>query len=320
MNRNLCKQVINNGGTLTPILINSKDSNGLGLMNPSVYNDNGKLILNLRNVNYTLYHCENGQIFNNRWGPLAYLNPENDPHLRTTNFLCTFDENLYVKDFTKVDMRLDVKPIWEFVGLEDARLVRWNSHLYMCGVRRDTTTNGEGRMEFTELDSSRVEMYRHRIQPPKPTYCEKNWMPVIDMPYHFVKWANPTEVVKVDIDKGTSESVVLKPGVGNLQNMRGGSQVITYNDKRICLIHELNFFRNKLQQKNATYTHRFVTWDMDWNIVNISEPFSFMGGEIEFCCGMTEYKDDILVSFGFQDNAAYLLKIPKQYFETICSN
>jgi hypothetical protein len=313
VNRNLCKKVINNGGTLTPILINAKDSTGLGLMNPSVYNDNGSLILNLRNVNYTLYHCENGQIFNNRWGPLAYLNPENDPHLRTTNFYCTFDENLYVKDFTKVDMRLDVTPIWEFVGLEDARLVRWDDHLYMCGVRRDTTTNGEGRMELTEI-VNKVEIGRYRIQPPKPAYCEKNWMPVIDLPYHFVKWANPTEVVKVDILKGTSESVIVKPGVGNLQNMRGGSQVITYNSKRYCLIHELNFFRNKLQQKNATYTHRFVVWDMEWNIEHISEPFSFMGGEIEFCCGMTEYKDDILVSFGFQDNAAYLLKIPKNYF------
>lgn len=314
MNRNLCKKVINNGGTLTPLLINSKDSNGLGLMNPSVYNDNGELIVNLRNVNYTLYHCENGQIFNNRWGPLAYLNPENDPHLRTTNFYCTLDENLYIKDYKKVDMKLDVTPIWEFVGLEDARLVRWDGHLYMCGVRRDTTTNGEGRMELTEIVDT-VEVNRYRIQPPKPSYCEKNWMPVVDTPYHFVKWANPTEVVKVDIDKGTSETVVIKPGFGNLQNMRGGSQVITYNGNRYCLIHELNFFRNKLQQKNATYTHRFVVWDMDWNIVKITEPFSFMGGEIEFCCGMTEYKDNIIVSFGFQDNAAYLLKIPKKYFD-----
>jgi hypothetical protein len=36
-----------------------------------------------------------------------------------------------------------------------------------------------------------------------------------------------------------------------------------------------------------------------------------MGAEIEFACGMTEYKDQILITFGFQDNAAYLLAVNK---------
>ena len=31
---------------------------------------------------------KNEQKFQGRWGPLAYLHPENDPHLRTTNFFC----------------------------------------------------------------------------------------------------------------------------------------------------------------------------------------------------------------------------------------
>jgi len=40
-----------------------------------------------------------------------------------------------------------------------------------------------------------------------------------------------------------------------------------------------------------------------------------MDGEIEFCTGLTEYNNNLLITFGFQDNAAYLLKMPIEYFE-----
>jgi hypothetical protein len=109
---------------------------------------------------------------------------------------------------------------------------------------------------------------------------------------------------------------ILKPGTGEHQDMRGSSQVIPYKGKRICIIHEVDLFKNKLGQKDGKYTHRFVIWDMDWNIEHISEPFSFMDGEVEFCCGLTEFKDDLLVTFGFQDNAAYILRMPQAFFDT----
>ena len=36
---------------------------------------------------------------------------------------------------------------------------------------------------------------------------------------------------------------------------------------------------------------------------------------IEFSCGMSQYKDDLLITFGAQDNAAYILKISKSVVE-----
>jgi hypothetical protein len=42
-----------------------------------------------------------------------------------------------------------------------------------------------------------------------------------------------------------------------------------------------------------------------------------MDGEIEFCCGLAEWKGDLLLSFGFQDNAAYLLHIPKNNIKKV---
>jgi GR25 family glycosyltransferase involved in LPS biosynthesis len=319
---NLVKKVLDSGGSITPLLIPSDLTNGTGLMNPSIYVDKGKLILNLRHVNYTLYHCEGEQLFINRWGPLSYLNPENDIHLRTTNWICELNDDLTIKNWNKVDTsKLDVEPVWEFIGLEDGRLVRWDDKLYLCGVRRDTKTNGEGRMELSELKKHK-EVKRSRIEPPNDpnSYCEKNWMPIIDMPYHFVKWTNPTEVVKVNPETNTSETIILKEGVGPHQNLRGGSQIIPYGDDRICIIHEVDLWKNKLEQKDAKYTHRLVIWDKDWNIKHISEPFSFMGGEIEFCCGLAKYQDNLLITFGFQDNAAYILKMPITFLDNFIRN
>ena len=174
-------------------------------------------------------------------------------------------------------------------------------------------------MELSEIVDNK-EIRRDRIEPPNDpnSYCEKNWMPVLDIPYHYVKWANPTELVKVDRDTGTSKTIHLKNAIGNLQNLRGGSHIIPYKNKRICIIHECDLWKNKLNQKDAKYTHRFVMWDLDWNIEWISDSFSFMDGEIEFCCGLAEYNNELLISFGFQDNASFLLRMPTKYFDEIC--
>jgi FkbM family methyltransferase len=317
MGNNFAKQVIENGGSIHPLLLPSTETGGTGIMNPSIFIDGNKILCNIRHVNYTLFHCEGEQLFGNRHGPLAYINPENDVKLRTNNFLCELNKDFTIKTYNKIDTtKLDIEPVWEFIGLEDARVVRWEDKLFFTGVRRDTKTNGEGRMELSEIVDNK-EIRRDRIQPPNDpnSYCEKNWMPVLDIPYHYVKWTNPTELVKVDRDNGTSETIHLKNGFGNLQNLRGSSHIIPYKNKRICIIHECDLWKNKLNQKDAKYTHRFVMWDLDWNIEWISDSFSFMDGEIEFCCGLAEYNNELLISFGFQDNAAFILKMPTKYFE-----
>jgi hypothetical protein len=317
---NLVKSVIDNGGDIFPLIIPSHITNGTGLMNPSIFNYDGNLICNLRHVNYTLYHCEGTQIFGNRHGPLAYLNPENDLHLKTNNFMLELNDELEIQNWGKIDTsKCDVEPLWEFWGLEDARVVRWDNNLWISGVRRDTTTNGQGRMELSKLDSDYKEVERYRIEAPvnKDSYCEKNWMVVEDLPFHYVKWANPTEVVRANINDLSSETIVLKDGFGELQNMRGSSQVIRWGDYRICVIHETNLWKNKLDQRNAKYTHRFVIWDLEWNIKHISNSFSFMDGEIEFCCGMTFHNEDLLISFAFQDNAAYILRVPQTHIKSV---
>jgi len=313
--------VIENGGSIHPLIIPSSDTAGLGLMNPSIYNDNNRILVNIRSINYTLYHSEASQRFIQRWGPLSYLNPENDVKLKTNNFICVLNDDLEIIYHSKVNTsKLDRVPVWEFHGLEDARIVRWDGKLYISGVRRDVKENGEGRMELSEIEFHKNgvrEIKRYRIPDPlddDKVYCNKNWIPILDMPYHYVKWTNPLEIVKYDIKDKSCKTVLLKKERQPYKfDFRGGSQVINYGDYRIYLIHETCVYCNINKQKDANYLHRFIVFDKDWNMVHVSDEFSFMTAKIEFSCGMAEYNNDLLITFGFQDNAAYLLKIPREY-------
>jgi len=213
---------------------------------------------------------------------------------------------------------LDETPLWEFVGLEDGRLVDWDGKMFLAGVRRDTTTNGQGRMELSELvvkNNKVIEKSRMRIPAPgsDTSYCEKNWMPVLDRPYTFVKWTNPTEVVEFNPKDKTCNTIFLseqKPF--KTPDLRGGSQVILFEDYYLAIVHEVCLYKSEAGRKNADYKHRFVVWNKEFDLIEVSEAFKFMGAKIEFCCGMAEYQEKLLITFGFQDNAAYLLSMPKQ--------
>ena len=317
---NFVQRALEHGGSIKSIIIPSELTNGTGLCNPSVFVEDDKILLNLRHIQYTLYHSELCN-YEHQYGPLVYLNPENDITLTTTNYFCELNDDLDITHYSKVDTsKLDVRPLWEFVGLEDARLVNWNNKYYLSGVRRDTTTNGQGRMELSELeitDTEVKEISRFRIPAPgdNSSYCEKNWMPILDQPFHYVKWTNGTEVVKVDIEKETCETTVLKNWIQAPKDLRGGSQVMPYKDGYLTLNHETDLYKSEAGRKDATYRHKFTYWDKDWNIQKFSEVFSFLEAKIEFACGIAKYKNDYLISFGYQDNAAYILRVPGKVFE-----
>lgn len=323
---NLVQRAVSQGGKLHPLIIPDNYA-VFGAMNPSVFVDSdGDILVNLRIVNYTLYHAENEQKFPSPWGPLAYLHPEKDMRLATENYLCLLDSNLNIVKYTKVEMLQKHEPIWEFHGLEDVRIVEWpdweddtKKNLYLCGVRRDTKSNGEGRMEYTQIELNKEkwtakEIHRLRIPAPAPndSYCEKNWVPILDKPYHFVKWSMPTEIVKARPDIPSCNQVSLIETPTPPKDQRGGSQVIRWGNYYISFTHEVILWKNYLNQKDAIYRHRMLVWDADFNFVGYSNEFSFLEFRIEFCVGAAILSGDLLLSFAVADNAGFILRLKKQ--------
>lgn len=323
---NLVHKTVSKGGKLAPLIIGHDPATGTGLMNPSICVDaDGDILVNLRKVNYTLYHSENDQKFPCPFGPLSYLHPEKDQHLRTTNFVLRLDKDLNVVNETEVEMLNLHEPIWTFVGLEDARLVQWPDYenpeqlnYYLIGVRRDTTTNGQGRMEYTQVEIDKnnwtvKEVHRQRIPAPAPndSYCEKNWMPILDKPYHFVKWAMPTEIVKARPDISSCNTAILKETPKAPRDQRGGSPIIKWGKYYFTITHEVWLWYNYLKQKDSIYRHRVLVWDEDFNFIGLSgENISFLESPIEFCIGAAVHDGDLLLGFGVQDNCAFILRTP----------
>ena len=312
--KNFTEIVLKNGGTIRPLIIDSNLTNGTGLFNPSVFVDyDNKIYVNVRHCQYTLYHSELS-VYEHAWGPLLYLNPENDITLTTTNYFGELNDDLSFKYYHKVDTSaLDIKPVWEFVGLEDARIVRWNGKLYLSGVRRDTKTNGEGRMELSEIEVSSEgarEISRFRIPAPNGdgSYCEKNWMPILDMPYHYLKWCNPVEIVKVNPEDNTCITTFLGNKIFFDWDQRGGGQVIPFEDGYLSIIHETDLQWSHQGRKDGKYRHRLIHWSKNWEPIRRSSQFSFLEGKIEFACGLAKRNEEVYITFGFQDNAAYVVK------------
>jgi hypothetical protein len=234
----------------------------------------------------------------------------------------------------RIKMNLDTgAPTWNFHGLEDGRLFSWDDRLFLCGVRRDAyDENGKGRMEMCEvefIDGLWQEIGRHPIPAPgdNGSYCEKNWMPVIDMPWHFVKWCNPTQVVKYDDVTRTTETAHLDESKTYQfqRDLRGGTQVVPIGDGRhLCLTHEVDLLKDHFHRKDGHYNHRVIVWDENWEIVHHTKDFHFMGTQvdpttgyeynIEFATGMTFFEGNVLISFGYQDNGTFILSMPEAVF------
>lgn len=318
---NLVHKSVSQGGKLAPLILPHSLTSGMGLMNPSIFiDDDGDILVNIRHVNYTLYHSEHDQRFFSPWGPLSYLHPEKDQRLVTTNYLCRLDKDLNIINYTEVDYSaFNVPPIWEFVGEEDCRITQWDGNYYLIGVRRDTTPNGQGRMEYSKIELDKTnwtakEVQRVRIPPPIDvnSYCEKNWMPILDMPYHFVKWAMPTEVVKANPDKSECEQVLVRSTPSVPIDQRGGTNIVSWGEYYIAFTHEVKLWRNYLNQKDSIYRHRMIVWDKEFNFVGLSNSFAFLDTPIEFCVGAAVRNGKLLLSFGVQDNAAFVLEVPKK--------
>lgn len=316
---NLVRRAVSQGGRLAPLIINHSLPDNTGIMNPSVFvDDDGDILVNLRLVNYTLYISEGDQRFFSPWGPLTYLHPERDQRLVTVNYLCRLDKDLNIVNSTQVEM-LDLHtPIWEFHGLEDARVVRWDDDLYMIGVRRDTTTNGQGRMEYSRIELDKdawTAKEVNRVRMPSTgddsSYCDKNYMPVLDKPYYFVKWTMPTEVVWSNPNEPETKQAIVKETPPSPVDQRGGSHVIPWGEYYISFTHQVNLWRNYLGQKDSIYRHRLVVWDKEFNFVGLSKDFAFLDTRIEFCVGASLLGENVLVSFGVQDNCAFILEVPK---------
>lgn len=290
---NFVYEVINAGGSVTKIELEPKE-NSIFLTASIFKNFNSSLFLNLR--------CFN-RVDNINFNHFAILNSDFEI------------EEKFIIDTSK----FDVLPLCEYCGLEDARLVEWDNKMYLCGNNRyDFPISGRRRIYLSEVQIENgvmSEISRYCVPSPEAndSDLEKNWMPILDMPYHFVRWSDPTEIVKYDIEKNTTTIVHKKEKNTKLENLRGSSQVISWEDGYLAVVHE-NYYNQNTKWIDKT-GHRFLFWDKDWNLIKVSNEFFFFNHGIEFCAGLIYQDNQFLLSISINEHENFIIKCPSSVVE-----
>jgi hypothetical protein len=223
-----------------------------------------------------------------------------------------FDEDT-LKEIDITGLRSGVKR-----NIEDPRLF-WDGTNYCISatfLEIDCPTARVCKVTLESLESAKpinLEIY------PSPTgRIEKNWMPIhkvgsqkdLDLDFLY----SP----EVTFTKGTFKQInapkISKP-------FRGGTQIIPVDkETSIGIIHELYYkkagYMNSTTfapvQSHRLYCHRFVLYSKNLEILKISPKFVFISEGIEFASGITEHKDEYVISLGRSDRATVIATISKQ--------
>jgi len=306
------KYLLNNGAEVSPLEINYDEVETLASMNPSIWIDGDIGYINIRAVNYNLFNSRYRE-YTQTDQPVAYVN-KIEYYLQTENYFGTIDLNtLNIKQISKVQMMQIHNPAWHFTGLEDARIIKWDENLYLCGVRRDIQEDGQGRMELTKIewiDNNWVETERTRIPAAgdDTAYLEKNWMPIIDKPYTWIKWSSPFEYCTYDKETNKLNCYFN----GNFKACyRGDSHLVHIGNYYYCFVHDVlnKQLREETNARVSYYKHFILRINEDLSPAGIFGPFSYDNRfNIEFGCGLAKKDNKLYLTYAEDDAIALIVK------------
>jgi len=229
--------------------------------------------------------------------------------LQNINYLLELAPDLSVTGIAPiVDRTTEPKRYYSQIqGYEDCRLFRVDGGWYATATVCELNPVERREMALLSLDGSEISSVR-RLEGPQSNRHEKNWMPmVLDDSLHFLYSCAPTVVLRCDPSRGTLESVANADGPDEARELRGGSQGVPVEDGQLFSVHEVDRGARVLR-----YTHRFVLLDDRMRLAGISRPFTFTADRVEFCAGMAQRGDELVLSFGVSDAAAGLAVISVQ--------
>jgi len=276
--------------------INFVPPDGLHACNPSVAVHDGKLKIVVRAVNYTI--DENGR----------YVMPGST--IETTNFL--LDEG-------EIKLPVDFPPpaSSEVLGFEDMRLFSHKGILWTISCVRQLSASGICKQVVARLDGNQLGRWFVTLAGDADRH-EKNWMPVVGQ-HAFMKFVYSCDPVRVIDGYGLTRPGCLVVDGHNTpifaERFRGGSQVIRFRSEWLAIVHEVLWHDGR-----RVYLHRFVLFDDDWNMTEISRPFYFLRKGIEFCSGLVEFNGRLVLSFGVNDAEAWTATLdPKEVWSCLTS-
>lgn len=200
-------------------------------------------------------------------------------------------------------------------GPEDGRLY------WVDGAWEITAGLHEPSVELPRIGRFRVDGVKARLlelyQDGSLYDVEKNWMAPIVKSDNFDYIYNPVSIYKTGIGP-----IPVRPFSEDIRHVRGGSQLVPILDGQyLAIIHEADVKKVKVSIPRMftvkdvsvrTYVHRFAVYSSEGALVGLGPRFKLGDARIEFAAGLVISGDDVIVSYGYKDVAAYLGTIKLQ--------
>jgi hypothetical protein len=148
---------------------------------------------------------------------------------------------------------------------------------------------------------------------------EKNWMPFSDGRGWIYSIHGGRGYIRKSVFSVYDEMSPLPyPDFQNRHQLalRGGSQVISYKDGYLAIVHE----RAPDWTPPMHYVHRFVYFDADLAILSISQPWFVRHRGIEFVAGLAEWKGEFVLSAGINDSESVIASVSTKTVEDMLAS
>ena len=273
-------------------------ADGYRAMNPSIVRVGSDLMMVLRAVNYSLApECVEEDAD-------RYQTSDGSP-FKTQNFLLRLDAALSVVKSVEIANPSNLpEPAGPLVqGFEDIRPFVWHNELWCIACTRELNADGWCEQVLARIDMSDEPQARlidwRVLRPTGEQRHEKNWMPCSEGDaLRFVYSCDPTRFID-------EQAVTISQNVPPIsaQDFRGGSSLMPFDGGWLALVHQ-----NVMEQGRREHWHRFVWFDREFSLRDVSRPFYFKHRGIEFATGLAWHTDGqrLVASFGVNDSEAWL--------------
>jgi hypothetical protein len=274
--------------------------------NPSIgYSKEGGLVMTIRSSNYVVES-----------NTAEYVITTGDK-IKNKVYFCELNSDLEIENLREI--KFDSIPLVDedlkvVRGAEDAKVFWRNGSWHFTAVMKEPYGIPIPRMtKFIIKNDVAHFLDLNGFVNEDNKKAEKNWMTPYEENPNFDYVYGPNQIVK------DRELITVRDLNDEIKNFRGGSNLWELGDSTYLAIghktyiKKIEYFSSRrfgvVGAELRNYEHRFARYDYYGKLIQLSEPFQFISGGIEFAAGLVVLDNQVVVSFGKNDVASYLASI-----------
>lgn len=232
----------------------------------------------------------------------------------TINYWCEFDPEGKTTQCYEIEYAPSVKAMPKHIvhvqGLEDMRACFVGNQLYTIAVDREYGRNSHPSILLCHLTpNDATKKYQITKTIPitfRDDRIQKNWTVFTDQGKLMMCYGHhPLTILEVEPNTGDVKIVCEKYSRLNFEDIRGSANPIrvVHENAWLFLVHEVAW------RDTRKYFHRFLKYNNNWDLVDVSEPFYFNNLYVEFSLSIMMDKNKVFIPFSTKDNSTELLTI-----------